>query len=73
MKWLLTVSADIDRGGVAAMLADAGGSLREDPAIPMDDDEVVFFAEGPHDLPQQLAEQDAPVLKVSPDSDVTLY
>ena len=60
MRWLLTVPAGIDSDQLAAAVILAGGSLREDPPIPLDDDEWVIVADGPRDLPSRLAEHDVP-------------
>lgn len=64
------VPAEVAMSNVEAARA---ATLRDDPPIPLDDDEWVFFAAGPRDLPSRLAEFDAPVRKVSPDSDLELY
>jgi hypothetical protein len=73
VRWLLTVPVGVDTDRLAAVVTSAGGSLRDDPPIPLDDDELVIFADGPRDLPSRLAEHDVPVHKVSPDSDFELY
>jgi hypothetical protein len=73
VRWLLTVRANVEREQLATSVEAAGGSLRDDPPIPLDNNELVFFADGPRDLPRRLAEHDAPVAKVSPDSDLELY
>jgi hypothetical protein len=73
VRWLLTVPAGVDSDQLAAAVVSAGGHLRDDPPIPLGDDELVIFADGPRDLPSRLAEHDVPVHKVSPDSDFELY
>lgn len=73
MRWLLTVPDSVDRDALARAMTVAGGSLDQDQPVPLDDDELVYFAEGPRDLPTRLGDQDAPVHKVSPQSEPQPY
>jgi hypothetical protein len=66
-RWLLTIGKDADLAALRRDVAERGGTIGPDPAIPLDPDEQVVEAEGPADLPQRL--QDHPAIrKVSPDS-----
>lgn len=69
MRWLLTVAADTDHDMLRKVVATAAGSLRDVDPVPMSDDEVVVFAEGPWDFPQRVDRQRLSLLRISPDSE----
>jgi hypothetical protein len=73
VRWLLTVPEGLDRQALAQAMTDVGGSLEDSPPIPLDEGEVVFFADGPPDLPTRLDEHTVTVHKVSPDSEPEPY
>lgn len=73
MKWLVTTPASIDVEELLARLSALGCSADENPTpIPLDQGEQVIEVEGPHDLPERAAEEPC-ILKVSPNSEFTLY
>ncbi|MEM7226348.1 MAG: hypothetical protein AAF495_25460 [Pseudomonadota bacterium] len=73
MKWLITTQKCDLSEGLADLLAAEGCRLdRDEPPIPLGEDEQVIEVEGPVDLPDRLA-HNALILKVSPSSDLTLY
>lgn len=71
MRWLITVPAGTDLGDLARVLRPANGSLRDVDPVPLGE-EVVVFAEGPHDLPQRLDRADLS-LRLNPDSEPEAY
>ncbi len=71
-RWLITTSQDGDLDQLRKDVADYGGTVADEPAIPLDRGEQVVEAEGPDDLPERLHGQ-RDVRKVSPDSDIDLY
>jgi hypothetical protein len=73
MRWLITVRSGANLQSLGDAVAYAHGSLREIDPVPMGEDEVVVFAEGPSDLPQRLGDTGADVLQVSPDSEPEPY
>lgn len=73
MKWLLTVSRDVDDSTASGRLAKHGATVEFD-AIPLDDDDKVLEVDGPDDLPDRLAADDeAWVKRVSNNSEQDLY
>ncbi|MEV0803766.1 MULTISPECIES: hypothetical protein [unclassified Kribbella] len=73
MRWLITVPADFDLDALAAAVTAAAGSLGDEEPIPLGDDELAVYAEGPADLPRTLHESISEVLKVSPNSEPEPY
>jgi hypothetical protein len=73
VRWLITVAASTDLGALEDAVRSAQGSLRDVDPVPMGADEVVVFAEGPHDLPKKLRATDLRVLGVNPESEPTPY
>ncbi|AIR98308.1 hypothetical protein [Streptomyces glaucescens] len=71
MKWLLTVPADTDLGGLAARLSTVGVTLLDVAPVPLGDDEVVVQGEGPADLAARVADLGLPV-RVNPGSEFDL-
>ena len=71
MKWLLTVSVDVDKFTVSGRLAEHGAVVEYDP-IPLGDGEQVLEVDGPDDLPRRLDSQ-AWVKRVNTNSEQTLY
>jgi hypothetical protein len=66
-RWLLTIGKDADLSALRRDVAERGGSINPDLAIPLDLNEQLVEADGPEDLPQRL--QDHPAIrKVSPES-----
>ena len=73
MKWLVTTPAGVDLHQLLARLVTLGCSADEEQApIPLDETEQVIQVEGPRDLPKRAAGE-REILKVSPDSELTLY
>ncbi len=72
MRWLITVHVDYDAAALSDAVAAAEGMLREEDPIPLGDDELALFADGPVDLPVRL-QASSDVVKVSPDSEPTAY
>lgn len=73
MKWLLTVSVDVDLVELSRDLARHGITVDVDSCIPLDAGEQVVEAEGPAELPRELEQERLGVLKASPSSDLELY
>lgn len=73
MKWLLTVSADVDLDRLSRDLARHGITVDVDSRVPLDAGEQVVEAEGPAELPSQLEQERLGVLKASPSSDLELF
>ncbi len=71
MEWLITTKADADLEALKARCAEWGCELTGSP-IPLGDGEQVIEVSGPADLPEK-AQDEALVLKVSPNSPMTLY
>lgn len=71
MKWLVTTKATVSKAEVEKRLKQWGCEVEEAP-IPLDADEMVFAVSGPGDLPDRIEGDDA-ILKVSPNSELTLY
>lgn len=72
MRWLLTVPVTVDRQALAEEVTLAGGSLSDDCPIPLDEGDMVLFAEGPSDFPSRLGTAGL-VNRVSPESEQTPY
>jgi hypothetical protein len=73
VKWLLTVSSDVDADAAAARLEEVGATVEYGP-VPMDQDDQVLEVDGPADLPSRLAAEGEPWVKqVSPNSEQSLY
>ena len=73
MKWLITTPAGVDLSEIWARLAALGCSADENQEpIPLDDTEQVIQVDGPRDLPKRTAGEPR-ILKVHPDSELTLY
>jgi hypothetical protein len=73
VRWLITVPAEFDLDALAAAVSAADGALGDEEPIPLGDDELVVYAEGPEDLPRSLHDSTSEVLKVSPNSDPEPY
>lgn len=73
MKWLLTVSTDVDLDELSRELARHGISVDVDSCVPLDAGEQVVEAEGPAELPPQLEQERLGVVKASPSSDLELF
>jgi hypothetical protein len=73
VKWLLTVSNDVDASTASKRLAKHGASVTYD-AIPLDGDDAVLEVDGPADLRTRLAEDGEEWVKnMHVDSEQTLY
>jgi len=73
MKWLVTTPKGIDVGRLIERLSAFGCTADPDLApIPLDDNEQVIEVDGPKDLPAR-ASGESQILKVSPNSEMTLY
>jgi hypothetical protein len=66
-RWLITTAKGADLQELGAAIAAQGGSVGDDPPIPLDGGEQVIEAEGPDDLPARVGEHPA-VVRVHPDS-----
>jgi len=66
-RWLITTPAEGDLDELRRAVAAQGGTVADDPPIPLGDGEQVVEADGPDDLPVRLRGHPA-VKKVSPDS-----
>jgi hypothetical protein len=66
-RWLITTSRAGDLEELRRAIAAHGGTVGDEPTVPLGTDEQVVEAEGPDDLPDRLGEHPA-VLKISPDS-----
>jgi hypothetical protein len=73
MRWLLTVSTDVDLDALTRDLANLDAEMSADDPVPLGQGEQAVGATGPHDLPQRISDAGLPVMKVNPDSDMTLY
>ncbi len=71
MKWLLTVSKDVDLSTASGRLAKHGAVVEYDP-IPLGGHEQVLEVDGPDDLPERL-DDEAWVKKTNTNSEQTLY
>lgn len=71
-RWLITTPQDGDLDELRKNVAEQGGTVADEPPIPLDRGEQVVEAEGPEDLPERLRGH-RDVCKVSPDSDIDLY
>lgn len=72
MEWLVTAKSDTRLEELEARLARWGGKLAGRPPVPLGDDEQVIEVTGPADLPSK-AQADDCIIKVSPNSPMTLY
>ena len=72
MDWLVSIRKSASPEQVRDLLARAGCVAEDAPPIPLGDDEQVVSVSGPPDLPARL-ENDERVVKVSPNSGLTLY
>jgi hypothetical protein len=72
MEWLVTTKARKGLSELESKLAQWGCELTGTPPIPLGDDEQVIEVSGPRDLPEK-ARQDPDIIKVSPNSPITLY
>jgi hypothetical protein len=72
MEWLITLQRDVDVDEIDAMLSQWGSERNDSPPIPLGDSEQAIEVSGPRDLPQK-AQADPRVVKVSPNSTLTLY
>lgn len=73
MRWLVTVSTDVDRGALDAAVSAAKGRLQNLDPVPLGEDEMAVFVDGPEDLPDQLRATSTDVIRVNPDSDPQPY
>lgn len=69
---MITTSQDGDLDQLRKNVADQGGTVADEPPVPLDRGEQVVEAEGPDDLPERLRGH-REVRKVSPNSDIDLY
>jgi hypothetical protein len=73
MKWLLTVSSDVDVSTASERLAEHGATVEYDP-IPLDATEQALEVDGPADLPARLAAgKNTWVKRVNTNSEQSLY
>lgn len=72
MEWLITAKANANLEELEAKFAEWGCERTGLPPIPLDDDEQVIEVSGPADLPRKVQGED-PIIKVSPNSPMTLY
>lgn len=72
MDWLITFKNSVDTDEIAHVLTEAGCAVDVGSPIPLGETEQVVTAEGPSNLPDRLRDDDR-VLKVSPNSSLTLY
>lgn len=72
MEWLVTVKADTDLEELEARLAKWGCERTGLPPVPLGHDELAIEVSGPADLPEK-ARGEAPIIKVSSNSPITLY
>lgn len=72
MRWLLTTKLGIERADIQRELEPLEVLVDDAAPIPMDDEQV-FEADGPQDLPSRLEDRRTSVLKVHPDSPVEPY
>lgn len=72
MRWLLTTKRGIERADIQRELAPLEVLVNDAAPTPIDDEQV-FEAEGPRDLPSRLEGRPTSVLKVYPDSPVEPY
>ena len=73
MRWLITIPADFDLDALAEAVMAANGALGDEEPIPLGDDELAVYAEGPADLPRVLHNSTSEVVKVSPNSEPEPY
>jgi hypothetical protein len=66
-RWLITVSSDRDLEDLRTAVAAVGGTMADDPPIPLGAGEQVVEADGPDDLRDRLSAHPG-VMKVSPDT-----
>jgi hypothetical protein len=78
MRWLVTVTVDVDIEVLRREVADAGGRLEDEGAVPLEPaepggaQELVMPADGPDDLPDRLRGS-ANALQVYPDSELDTF
>lgn len=72
MDWLVTFTKDIPPEEMKRILAQGGCTEDLSPPIPLGENEQVVSTTGPADLPTRLRDERG-VLKVSPNSSLTLY
>lgn len=72
MEWLVTTRANVSLEELEPKLAEWGCQRTGGPPIPLGDDEQVIEVSGPADLPSRVRSED-PIIKVSPNSPMTLY
>jgi hypothetical protein len=72
VKWLLTTPADVDFESLRQEVEAAGATLERRDPVPLDDQEQVFYAEGPDDLRERLSKTHTPV-RVHRSSPMELY
>lgn len=72
MEWLITAKADTNLEELESKLARWGGERTGLPPIALGEDEQVIEVSGPADLPSK-AQADDSIIKVSPNSPMTLY
>lgn len=72
MEWLITLKKELDLDQIDSLLAQWGCERSETPPVPLGDGEQVIEVSGPRDLPQKVTSEKR-VLKVSPNSPLTLY
>jgi len=72
VKWLLTTPADVDRESLRPEVEAAGATLESRDPVPLDQEEQVFYADGPDDLRDRLSDTGVPV-RVHRSSPMELY
>jgi len=73
LRWLITVHADFDRDTLVEALAAADASLRSEDPVPLGEDELALFAEGPVNLSARLSQTTSDVIRINPDSEPEPY
>jgi len=68
LRWLITVHADFDLDALVEALAAADAALGSEDPVPLGEDELALFAEGPANLSARLAETTRDVIRINPDS-----
>lgn len=72
MRWLLTTKPGIERADLQRELAPLQVQIDDAAPTPVEDEQV-FEAQGPPDLPARLSSHSTSVLRIHPDSQVEPY
>jgi hypothetical protein len=72
MEWLVSFKRTLSPAEVQSILDRSGSMAGNSPPVPLGEDEQVVSVSGPPDLPRRLGGDDR-VLKISPNSTMTLY